>query len=79
MTKAYLREFCMSLPGTTQDIKWEKDLCFCVGEKMFSVQSVEADMEGVSFKTSLEEFDHLISRAGIRPAPYLARHHWVCV
>ncbi|MDX1408692.1 MAG: MmcQ/YjbR family DNA-binding protein, partial [Saprospiraceae bacterium] len=61
MTKEYLQNFCMSLKGTTQDIKWGKDLCFCIGEKMYSVQGVEADMTGISFKTTPEEFDHLIS------------------
>ena len=79
MTKEYLQDFCMSLKGTTQDIKWGKDLCFCIGEKMYSVQGVEPDMHGASFKTTPEEFDHLISRPGIIPAPYVARYHWVLV
>ena len=28
--------FCRSLPGATEDIKWEHDLIFSVGGKMFA-------------------------------------------
>ena len=78
MTRELLRDFCLQLPGCTEDIKWKVDLCFCVGEKMFSVQGL-AEPYGVSFKTTPEEFEHLISRSGIEPAPYVARYHWVLV
>ena len=78
MTQEALRAFCLELPGTTEDIKWEVDLCFSIGEKMYSVQGL-TEPYGVSFKTKPAEFDHLIARAGIIPAPYLARHHWVLV
>lgn len=75
----WLRKFCLSLPGTTEDIKWEKDLCFCVGEKMFCVTGIDQPEFGASFKVSDEEFAELTERGGIEPAPYLARAKWVRV
>lgn len=73
-----LRTFCLSLPGTTEDIKWGNDLCFLVGDKMFCVTSADAD-QGASFKVLEEEFETMTHRPGIIPAPYLARNHWVYV
>jgi predicted DNA-binding protein (MmcQ/YjbR family) len=73
-----LAQYCMSQKGTTQDIKWEDDLCFCVGGKMYAVQSLEEPF-GMSFKVQPDEFDELTSRPGIIPAPYLARYQWVLV
>ena len=78
MTAEHLQNFCLSLKATTQDIKWGKDLCFCVGEKMYHVQGMEEPIS-VSFKTTPEEFSNLIERLGVSPAPYVARYHWVAV
>ena len=36
-----LREVCLSLPGSTEDVKWGNDLCFSVGQKLFCVSSME--------------------------------------
>ena len=36
-----LREFCLSLPGATADIKWGQDLVFSVGKKMFCAVNTE--------------------------------------
>lgn len=78
MTQEYLQSFCLNLKGTTQDIKWKKDLCFLIGDKMYSVQGL-IEPYGVSFKTTPEEYLGLIERDGILPAPYMARYHWVLV
>jgi predicted DNA-binding protein (MmcQ/YjbR family) len=72
-----LRKFCLSLPHATEDVKWEKDLCFCIGEKMFCVTGLEDGHDSASVKVSNEEFDEMTSREGIEPAPYLARYKWV--
>jgi predicted DNA-binding protein (MmcQ/YjbR family) len=72
-----LRTLCLSLPHTTEDVKWEKDLCFCVGSKMFCVTGLEDGHEGASFKVKDEQFGELTSRPGIEPAPYLARYKWI--
>src|SRR5688572_24059368 len=75
-----LREFCLSFPHATEDVKWEKDLCFSVGGKMFCVTGLEPEVSTqVSFKCTPEKFAELIERDGIIPAPYVARYHWVAV
>jgi predicted DNA-binding protein (MmcQ/YjbR family) len=74
-----LREFCLSMPNTTEDIKWGADLCFCVGKKMFAVTGLESGGGQVSFKCTPEKFTELTERNGIIPAPYVARYHWVYV
>ncbi|MDM7923049.1 MAG: MmcQ/YjbR family DNA-binding protein [Pyrinomonadaceae bacterium] len=75
-----LREFCLSLPHVTEDVKWGQELCFCVGEKMFCVTGLEpAEGLSFSFKCTPEKFAELTESVGIVPAPYVARYHWVLV
>lgn len=74
-----LRSFCLSLPRATEDIKWGADLCFCVGEKMFCVTSVDGIGDGISLKCTPEKFEELIERDGIEPAAYVARYKWVSI
>jgi predicted DNA-binding protein (MmcQ/YjbR family) len=71
-----LREICAALPGTTEDVKWGADLCFCVGEKMYAVTGVEGG-GGMSLKATPEDFERLIGLDGIEPSPYLARYGWI--
>ena len=75
-----LRNLCHSFEGVTEDVKWGgQELCFSVGPNMFCVTDAGVDA-GASFKVSEEgEFDELVSRAGIIPAPYLARQNWITV
>lgn len=75
----HLRALCLALPYVTEDIKWEKDLCFCIGEKMFCVTGLESTSFGVSIKVPAEQFNELVERDGIIPAPYLARYNWVAI
>ena len=72
-----VRQFCMSFPGATEDIKWGADLCFSVGAKMFCVTSADTGSSGMSFKCTPEKFDELIERPGIAPAAYVGRYKWV--
>lgn len=53
-------------------------MLFKVGGKMYAIVNVE-DGEGLGFKCSPEEFEELIDRPGIIPAPYLARAKWVAL
>ena len=76
MTLDMVRQICLALPGTTEDIKWGQDLAFCIGGKMFCVANTEPPHQ-LSFKCTPETFGELIERTGIRPAPYLARALWV--
>jgi predicted DNA-binding protein (MmcQ/YjbR family) len=77
MNLEQLRNFCLSLPHVTEDVKWGHDLCFLIGEKMFLVVNPDVVPVPASFKTDPEEFEELASRDGCKPAPYLARYKWV--
>ncbi|RZJ28924.1 MAG: hypothetical protein EOO48_08750 [Flavobacterium sp.] len=72
-----LRELCSSLPHVTEDIKWESDLCFCIGKKMFCVTGIDQQPVSISFKVTDDEFDEMSQREGFIPAPYVARYKWV--
>ncbi|NNE97445.1 MAG: MmcQ/YjbR family DNA-binding protein [Pyrinomonadaceae bacterium] len=72
-----IREFCLSLPGATEDVKWEKNLTFLIGEKMFAVVGLKPGKTVMSFKCTPASFAELVERKDIIPAPYLARHYWV--
>jgi predicted DNA-binding protein (MmcQ/YjbR family) len=72
-----LRKYCLSMPGTTEDIKWGADLCFCVGAKMFCVTAADSSAGGISIKCTPEKFEELIEREGIDPAAYVGRYKWV--
>ena len=78
MTLDTIQSICKSLPGVTEDIKWENDLCFCIAKKMFCVATLTTPLM-VSFKVKDEEFDELSRSDGVIPAPYAARHKWVLV
>lgn len=71
-----LQDFCRSLPAVTEDVKWENNLVFSVGGKMFALFSYP-DGESFSFKTDPHVFADISQRPGIEPAPYLARALWV--
>lgn len=73
-----LVEFCRSLPGVTEDVKWGHDLIFSVGGKMFAGFQLP-DYEPLAFKTDPLIFSTLTTHDGVIPAPYMARHHWVSV
>ena len=73
-----IRDICKKLPGVTEGIKWENDLCFMVAEKMFCVTNLSSPLT-VSLKVKEDEFDELTAIPGIQPAPYLARYKWVLV
>jgi predicted DNA-binding protein (MmcQ/YjbR family) len=75
----WVREHCLSLPHTTEKVQWADALLFKVGEKMYAVVSLEPDETWISFKCAAEEFAALVERAGIIPAPYLARAQWVAL
>jgi predicted DNA-binding protein (MmcQ/YjbR family) len=72
-----LRKYCLSLPGTVEDIKWGADLCFTIGTKMYCITDTEAPK--TAFKCSEEDYISLLEKDGIVPAPYMARNKWVLV
>ena len=75
-----VRKFCLSLPNVTEDVQWENDLLFRVGNKMFAVVSLDSSSNHcMSFKCTPEIFAELTERGGVVPAPYVARYHWVAL
>jgi predicted DNA-binding protein (MmcQ/YjbR family) len=73
-----LRQFCLSLPSATEDIKWSNDLCFSIGGKMFCVCSLEPPPT-ITIKVVDDEFDELCSSHDIRIADYVGRYKWITV
>ncbi len=69
------RAYCLSLPGTTEGMKWDH-LCFMIEEKIFVIIAID---EGNRFSTkcSPEEFDELTARDGIQQAFHMAKRQWV--
>jgi len=75
-----IRKFCLGLPDTTEGVQWGNDLLFRVGGKIYAGASLDpASRVRLSFKCTQEEFAELIERAGVIPAPYVARYHWVAL
>ena len=58
---------------------WEDDLTFKVSGKMFAHAVLVPASVWLSFKASPENFAELTERAGIIPAPYLARAQWIAL
>lgn len=68
--------FCLGLPGAREDYKWGGVRVFSIAEtKMFAVMGLAGN--DLSFKVGPELFLGYVDRPGIRPAPYLARAHWI--
>ena len=78
LSRMSLKDYCRSLPGTTEDVKWGDDHVFSVGGKMYAAFDVESE-DSYGFKCDEEDFDLLTEREGIVPAPYAARFGWVSV
>src|SRR6202047_4811828 len=75
----WVHKLCLSLPGATEQTVWEGDLTFKVAGKMFAHTVLEVAPVWLSFKCSPENLAELTERAGIIPAPYLARAQWVAL
>jgi predicted DNA-binding protein (MmcQ/YjbR family) len=75
---AAIKKFCAALPGARAEIKWQVDLVYVVGGKMFCVlfEGV-AGNSTLSFKVDDDLFLQYTDRPGFIPAPYMARAKWV--
>jgi len=78
MNETQVIDFCLSLPGAREDYKWGGLRVFSIaGNKMFVVLDLAG--AGLSFKVDAQLFLGQVDRPGVRPAPYLARAHWISV
>ncbi|MGE7989937.1 MmcQ/YjbR family DNA-binding protein [Pseudomonas sp. NPDC089554] len=76
MNAEQVAAFCLALPGAREDYKWGGIRVFSVaGNKMFAVLDLAG--AGLSFKVADDLFLGYCDRPGVRPAPYLARAHWI--
>ena len=75
----WVRRLCLSFPAATEKVTWGADLTFRINEKIFAVTVLEPAKVWLSFKCSAENFADLTERAGIIPAPYMARNQWVAL
>src|SRR4051812_4134044 len=81
------RAFLLKLPHVVETQQWGDNLLFWVGDKaiggkMFCVMNLDGDDRGhgiISYSAGPERFSELLEREGIKPAPYMARNHWVAV
>ena len=69
------REYCLTLPGTTEDMKWGDNLCFMIEEKIFVIASLDGGT--FNFKCDPEDFEELTARDGISQAPHFAKGQWI--
>lgn len=76
MSEDEVAQFCLSLAGAQEDYKWGGVRVFSVaGSKMFAL--LHLTDQGLAFKVDKDLFLGYVDRPGIRPAPYLARAHWI--
>jgi predicted DNA-binding protein (MmcQ/YjbR family) len=77
------RTYLLKLPHVAETLQWGNNLVFWVGNKatggkMFAL--IDLDGAGgpvIAFAAGPEHAAELCERQGFRPAPYLARAHWV--
>jgi predicted DNA-binding protein (MmcQ/YjbR family) len=85
MDAEQIRSLLLKLPHVTETMQWGANLVFWVGDKaiggkMFAV--VDLDGKGgpvISYAAGPERYPELLELDGVRPAPYLARAHWIAV
>jgi predicted DNA-binding protein (MmcQ/YjbR family) len=70
-----LREYCLTLPGTTEEVKWGDNLCFMIEKKIYVISSLDAGT--IAIKCDPEEFEELTARDGITQAWHLAKGQWI--
>lgn len=71
----HFRAYCLSLPGTTEGIKWDH-LCFMIEEKIFVIVNLEDNCR-FSIKCNPDDFDELTARHGITQAYHMAKRQWI--
>jgi predicted DNA-binding protein (MmcQ/YjbR family) len=76
------REFLLSLRRVEETLQWDNFVYWvfdkAVGGKMFAMLEPEPGGPHVGgFAVPQDRFPDLLEIEGIRPAPYLARAHWI--
>ncbi len=82
MNVAELKDFCASLPGAVARESGHPSnvLVFRVGGKPFAwFKTSQPERWRFSFRVTPDRFLELTDQAGIKPARYMHRFHWVTV
>ncbi len=77
-----LKEFCKSLPSSTENELGGKSnlLSYKVHDKKFAYfKTSEPEKWRFSFRTTPDRFLELTDQPGIKPARYMHRFHWVTI
>jgi predicted DNA-binding protein (MmcQ/YjbR family) len=76
MTNDSIREFCMSLPMTTEEVQWGEHLLFKIGGKMFAIIQLGGHM--CNFKTTPEKNAELVEMADFSPSSHrMWKYQWI--
>ena len=76
MSPDAVAHYLLQLPGVREDHKWGSNRVFSIaGNKMIAILDFIGD--GLAFQVDQDLFLGFTDRPGIRPAPYLARAHWI--
>ena len=76
MSPDAVARYLLQLPGVREERKWGSNRVFSIaGNKMIAILDFMGD--GLAFKVDQYLFLGFTDRPGIRPAPYLARAHWI--
>jgi len=74
----WIREVCLALPDSTENVQWGENLCFKVRGKLFTIVDLsQGKLAPICLKAAPERFHELLEIEGISPAPYVGRYKWV--
>lgn len=76
---AQLRAFALAFPEAREEFSFGPDHAVykAANGKMFAIASESDDGTSVSLKLTPEESEEALMLPFVRPAPYMARNHWV--
>lgn len=75
-----VRQFCLALPHTTEEVQWENHLLLKVGGKMFAILALEPGDAVMSLKTTPERYAELVEIEGIEPCSHrMWKYQWLTV
>lgn len=75
---ARLRKTCFKLPEVKETVKWGHPT-FEVGKRMFAVLDSYEGRTCIAFRAPPESLATLLADERFFPAPYAAKHGWVCM
>lgn len=74
-----LRDYCLSLPHATADLKpqWGDALLFRIAKKIFVSMSLADPPLRMNVKCTPDRFAELLETEGVKVADYVGRYHWI--